>query len=294
MSDCIDAVINRPKSCALPDAGSVLGIDVGWSTRCDTTAVCRLSWQNGIFSWKIRRCRAEDPSRENTLNDVAGTDPLLSVAIDGPLRRGFKEIDRYRSAERLLSRGALLKVGKPGQSNSGNGKKLNKQANSWANLVAKRKIHKATHCCPIHEKRIVEAFPTTFLGVMIATPGKVAQRGKRSDRYFRHLVDGQDLDKFLPSLPSNSEWLSPPSEIVDHDDRAAFVCALTALCVAAGQYVAVGDEKDGWIVLPPRWMFAEWAWDALQENLKRKDETGCIRSRSSCLGGGLSEAATQN
>ena len=276
MSDCIDAVTNRPQSCALPDAGSVLGIDVGWSTRCDTTAVCRLSWKNGIFSWKIRRCRAEDPSRENALNDAAGTDPLLSVAIDGPLRRGFGEIGRYRSAERLLSRGGLLKVGKPGQSSSPNGKKLNNQANSWANLVTKRTIHKATHCWPIHDKRIVEAFPTTFLGVMIATPEKVAQSGKRSDRYFRHLAGDQDLDKFRRLLGCHTGWERQPREIKNHEDRAAFVCALAALCVAAGQYVAVGDKKDGWIVLPPKWMFAEWVWDALQENLERECETGCV------------------
>ena len=38
------------------------------------------------------------------------------------------------------------------------------------------------------------------------------------------------------------------STIKNHDDRAAVVCALTALGVAAGHYVAVGDKGDGWIV----------------------------------------------
>ena len=180
-------------------------------------------------------------------------------------------LGRYRSAERLLSRGCLLKVGKPGQSNSGNGRKLNKQANLWANLVAKRKIRKATHCCPIHDKRIVEAFPTTFLGVMIEGPEKVAQGGKRSDRYFRNLVDGDDFDKFLRLLSSDSQWMSPLSEIVDHDDRAAFVCAVTALCVAAGWYAAVGDDEDGWIYLPPGCMIKPWAWRALTQNVERQD-----------------------
>ena len=55
------------------------------------------------------------------------------------------------------------------------------------------------------------------------------------------------------------------STITDHDDRAAVVCALTALAVAAGNYVVVGDE-DGWIVLPPRSFIRPWAWTLLQQN----------------------------
>jgi hypothetical protein len=50
-----------------------------------------------------------------------------------------------------------------------------------------------------------------------------------------------------------------------HDDRAAHVCALTALCVAARDYTAVGDE-DGWIILPPSSFVQGWAMDALRAN----------------------------
>ena len=276
MCDRIAVVANEQTSNAIPRKGSVLGIDVGWSTRCDTTAVCRLLWGEGVVRWKIRRCRAEDPARENTLTDVAGTDRLLSVAIDGPLRRGFDEIDEYRVAERLLTRGTMRQIGKPGQSNSPNGRKLNCQANYWARIVAKKPISNATHDWPVHTKRIVEAFPTSFLGVMIDNPEEVREDGKRSDWYFRYMANGQGLDKFVGALLPDSRWERPPSEIVDHDDRAAFVCALTALCVAHGSYVAVGDKDNGWITLPPQSMFAKWAWKALQANVCQNGGVGCV------------------
>ena len=55
--------------------------------------------------------------------------------------------------------------------------------------------------------------------------------------------------------------------ITNHDHRAAFICALAALCVARKQYVAVGDPEDGHIVLPP--ILQPWAEDSLRKNLGR-------------------------
>ena len=37
--------------------------------------------------------------------------------------------------------------------------------------------------------------------------------------------------------------------------------ALTALCVAAGDFTTVGDEN-GWIILPPRAFIQRWAIDS--------------------------------
>ena len=58
----------------------------------------------------------------------------------------------------------------------------------------------------------------------------------------------------------------PFGAVENHDERAAVVCALTALCVAAGEYTVVGDRQDGWILLPPRSLIQPWAWTLLQEN----------------------------
>ena len=46
--------------------------------------------------------------------------------------------------------------------------------------------------------------------------------------------------------------------VTNHDDRAALVCAITALGVASIDYTAVGDG-DGWIILPPAAFIADWA-----------------------------------
>ena len=63
--------------------------------------------------------------------------------------------------------------------------------------------------------------------------------------------------------------LTHPASIgVPRDDRAAVVCASTALAVAAADYVVVDDE-DGWIVLPPRSFISPWAWTLLQQNAQQ-------------------------
>ena len=40
---------------------------------------------------------------------------------------------------------------------------------------------------------------------------------------------------------------------------------MTALCIAARDFVAVGDD-DGWIILPPARFVQPWALDALRAN----------------------------
>ena len=249
--------------------GSVLGIDVGWSETEKSSAVCRLSWKNSEINWEIGRFRALDSEREKTIKRIVSNQKLLAVAIDGPLCPKFREVDRYRGAERLLSRGELReRIGKPGQSSSPNGKKLNAQANKSAKALKKHcRVRKANHKVRIDECTIVEAFPTTFLGVLLKRP-TLLNRPKskaRSDIYFAHLAKNQQLDQFVEKLLGGREWSQHIDEIKNHDDRAAFICALTALCVAAGNFTAVGDDRDGWIILPPQWAFANWAWKAICE-----------------------------
>ncbi len=115
----------------------------------------------------------------------------------------------------------------------------------------------------IDEHAIVEAFPTTFLGSMVEFPARLKSSGKRSDRYFVHLAEHRSLDRFVEKLLPGRRWLRELRAIRNHEDRAALVCSLTALSVAAGEFAAVGDEEDGWIILPPQWAFADWAWTAI-------------------------------
>jgi hypothetical protein len=125
-------------------------------------------------------------------------------------------------------------------------------------------LGRAAHDHAIHELAVVEAFPTSFLGVLIEKPSALsAQRGNRSDLFYVHVAQSGGLLTLL-------QYLLPGrvirfDTIKDHDERAALVCALTALCVAAGDYTAVGDD-DGWIVLPPRSLIRPWAWNMLLKN----------------------------
>ena len=196
------------------------------------------------------------------------------------MRRGFELIGRYRSAERILSRGELAKrIGKPGQSNTPNGRKLNEQANLAAKAVkCLCEIRRAGHDERIDKQAVVEAFPTSFLGVMVRCPEGLSG-GARSDHYFSYLDGHEGPDRtlagFVARLLGAREWQQPVHALTNHDDRAAFVCAVTALCVACGEYTAVGDCEDGWIVLPPRWAFEDWAWEAVLAN-------ECLERREPC------------
>ncbi len=68
---------------------------------------------------------------------------------------------------------------------------------------------------------------------------------------------------------------SDPADIKNHDERAAFICALTALSVVTGDFVAVGDPIDGWIILPPRQLIQQAQWELLNLNAS-EEATGAL------------------
>ena len=262
----------------MPSEGSLLGVDLGWSTERKSSAVCCLAWDEHRVNWQICRFRAYDEEREQAFRWAAGDRTLQAIAIDGPLRPGFSKIGRYRSAERLLSRGKLLRVGKPGQSNSPNGEKLNEQANLTAWFVKEHvRIERANAAVRIDKYAIVEAFPTTFLGVMVDQPEALKSSEKRSDRYFAYLAREDRLHRVLEGLLPGRRPAQSLAAVKDHDERAALVCALTALSVVAGDFTAVGDDQAGWIILPPRRHFADWAWTGLRENVERETDGGKLQ-----------------
>jgi hypothetical protein len=191
--------------------------------------------------------------------------PLVAAAFDGPLRADLTIIDGYRLAEQLLIQEFWRLIGKPGQANTPFGRLLNHHTNECARIVLDTvTLTKAAHDHAIHELAVIEAFPTSFLGVLIENPSNLsARRGNRSDIFYVHLDQSGGLLNLLHHLlPGRAIRFDA---ITDHDERAALVCALTALCVAAGDYTAVGDD-DGWIVLPPRSLIRPWAWTRLLEN----------------------------
>jgi hypothetical protein len=231
----------------LPASGSVLGIDVGYSLRRRSSAICRLDWSETRVSWSIERFRATSDELIAAVRNTAGGVELIGAAFDGPLKVGLGEIIRYRLAERLLTVGFQPFIGKPGGSNSPVGLALHRQTNLCVEAVlAHANVALAVHRPAIHGRAIVEAFPSSFLGLMIEDPkALVTRRGDRSDLYYRHLADNGRLESLVGRFLPGRALAAPFCAVRNHDDRAGLVCALTALCFAGGAFVAVGDE-DGW------------------------------------------------
>jgi hypothetical protein len=98
-----------------------------------------------------------------------------------------------------------------------------------------------------------------------------ARRGNRSDVFFQHLAAAGSFQALIEHCLPRRHLDGDVSTISNHDDRAAFVCALSALCVAASDFVAVGDN-DGWIILPPRSFIRPAQWSLLQINALEEGE----------------------
>jgi predicted RNase H-like nuclease len=243
----------------LPTAGAVLGVDVGFSVKRRSSAICRLEWTDTHVSWTIERFRATTAEVTDAVGHVAGGVELLAAAFDGPLKTGLEDITAYRLAESLLTIRFQPFIGKPGASSAPIGQALHRQTNACAKAVLNHSVAEARHEPAIHAQAIVEAFPSSFLGLMIRDPkALITRRGNRSDVYYQHLAGTGQLAALLNRFLPGRELEAAFHSVTNHDDRAALVCALTALCVAAGEFMAVGDA-DGWIILPPRDLIADWA-----------------------------------
>ena len=237
-----------------------LGIDVGFSKTKATTGLCLITLERNRLEW---HCRNTQTDKEQRLADLKRLIPcrtkIAAIGIDGPLASGLQIVDRYRSAEALLSRGSFQKRCKPGQTNSPIGRKLHLHATKLAKMVTLLQsegylsIDAATHPSAIHESRIVETFPDAFLSAMLRNSVFCqTELGRRKfDRFWNHLLKCGFPDNLIELVSPQAQMDQCVNAITDHDQRAAFVCALAALCVSKGRYVAVGDPEDGHIIMPP-------------------------------------------
>jgi hypothetical protein len=257
-------------------AGSVVGIDVGYSARRRTTGLAVLSWDGGAVTWACATASSRARDRAETLRaltrDVRA--PVRAVAVDGPLMPGLVYRPTYRCPEALLTHGRFGSRGKPGACNAGGGPRLHREATALARLaLAHLDVAAAGDACAIHERAVVEAFPNLFLGVLCDE--RDYPRPARARQWTDALFPAVG-----PRLRSLLAWLLPGREVRGswavrgHDAIAGFVCALAALCVAAAHFVAVGSAGDGFIVLPPaRWWGratsgpAPWAERELRSNV---------------------------
>lgn len=224
-----------------------------------------------MIKMEIVRFRAVAPERENAIAEVAAGRQIVAAAFDGPIRRGFGIIGQYRTAERMLTRRLRPLIGKPVQSNAPVGRMLNCHANECVRcLVTHSDVEDAQHGVRIDRKALVEAFPSSLLGMMIKNPTLLAvRRGNRSDIFFKHLATTGSLRSLIEHCLPGRRLKHDLSNVVNHDDRATVICALSALCVAMGDFVAVGDD-DGWIILPLRRFIQSEQWSLLNINAREE------------------------
>lgn len=229
-----------------------------------SSAVCLLAWTAQRFCWSIRRFRAVPEERDAVISETIGERALLAAAFDGPFRGALDEIGVYRTAERVLTLRAFReRIGKPGQSSTPVGRALNNATNDCVRSVLRHHLAPASHAGAVHRLSVAEAFPSSFMGVMLDGPDwPVVRRGDRSDVYFEQLAAQGRLQQLVAQLLPGRCGTQGFDAVRNHDDRAGLICAMTALGVAAGRYVAVGDEQ-GWIILPPATAMAPWAREAL-------------------------------
>src|SRR2546425_1176178 len=122
-----------------PRRGAVLGVDVGYSEREETTGFCLIYWDDHSVNWNFENATKYDKNRpEALLRVLDNRKRVLAVAIDGPLRRDLRIEYSYRACEALLSRGDFNKRGRPGQCSSGSGKDLHNEATTLAKFILKR------------------------------------------------------------------------------------------------------------------------------------------------------------
>lgn len=233
--------------------GAVLGIDVGFSAKKRTTCFCLLAWDQSTVTVDFRITGSETTERARTIAELCNCRELAAVALDGPLVHDLELVNHYRVAEAILSRGVLQKRGKPGQTSAPTGRQLHSHATSLAKQVLSSvAIAASSHWQPIHERRIVEAFPNLFLAALIDEERLPVLARDASDRYWEVVVKQSDrIDRLIRHLLPTRRIRDTLQECGNHEKRAGVVCALTALCVAAGEHVAVGDPVDGDIMLPP-------------------------------------------
>ena len=258
--------------------GVVLGIDVGWNQNKPTTGLCLIEWTNRKLSFQCHEVGIKPDDREKKLDQMIQGRRLLAVGIDGPLIPGLREVNDYRAAEALLSRGIFQKRGKPGPTNGKIGQLLHKEANNWAKFVVKNyDIAFAKYPCGIDRRAVLEAFPNAFLEVLHPDEGYPSKKKTHrpwTDTLFPLAPVKQKLYQLLEYLlPQNNSTFNPDN-IQGHEDRASFICAFTALCVVVGKYVAVGNQELGYIILPPMEFWGDskggtgkWAKDTLHDNL---------------------------
>ena len=253
---------------------SVAGLDVGFSLNKKTSGVATIVGQQIDLGRRFGGADAWEP--------ILARGPFQVIASDGPILPAGGDACSIRAVERLFSWGLFQRRCKPGSSHvRGTGLRLRTAAGEAADGLATAATFDETSASFPRVRRgsIVEAFPDAFLGVCLDDPCYGAmpaplKRGRKFNWLYHQwlrqkLVTKLDLPEDLrEELPTRFARTS------NRDERAALVCALTALLVVRGTFSAVGDEAGGWFFLPPWEAWQPWARDAVEAGRDRLKALG--------------------
>jgi predicted nuclease with RNAse H fold len=250
----------------MPNLPDILGIDTGLTFLQRTSGICRTGTSGDV----VDHTYVDRASRLAALAPVANYHLL---AIDAPvLPSGLLNYD-VRPCEKLFVWGAFQKRCKPGESHvSGTGQALRRAGLDTAKSFEEN-ISNDSRSAPfpkvIESSNVIEAFPNAFLGVCVRDTKyeTVPARGKKTD----WLYDLWVAEKLFEKLRATISWERPDfwQQVTTnrhHDERAALICALTAICTYRGKYVAVGEPNGGYFFLPPWTLWDSWAKATLRVN----------------------------
>ena len=243
---------------------SLLGVDVGFSNKRPTTGFA--IYENGKLQ-KLCRIHSGPAARASVLHGFSSFDV---VAIDGPILPHDADPAAPRIAESLLSRGLFQRRCKPAASHFGLGLILREATRPFVEelgLRAKPANESFGNNQVVQEKALVEAFPNSFLGVLLDDghyrTGRRLKRGQKFDWLYEQALQAEVFDRLLKNLEWNDDCLLGFLETeTDHEKRAALICLLTAAFAFKGSAQYVGDKTGGWICLPPKRLWAAWACEA--------------------------------
>lgn len=245
---------------------NVLGIDVGYSKTRASTGVC-IAGPNAPAPWRATI------HRESRVRNIPQDMKFAVVAIDGPVIPSTADKYFMRRSESIFIRKPFHNRCKPGVTHKGSGQEFRA---ATASIIEQFKEHAVADSALrfpriIGQTNFVEAFPNAFLGVQLNDAlyqtNPAPKRGKRFDWLYNCWLESKLNEKLQAELSWDdpSFWYQVATN-KNHDERAALICALTAICVVRNKFTAIGDNISGRFFLPPLNRWATWAARAIELN----------------------------
>lgn len=242
---------------------ALLGVDVGFSARRKTTG---LAW----FSDSVVGVTVTGSSWSERKGDLPAGVRFKLAALDAPIVP-TPDASNRRGCEYIFYGGAFAHRCRPGLSHHGRGLRLRQAgaqaAREFATILSMTPLPYGPHV--LAGLPIIEAFPNTFMGVLLAESSFLSWSKSlgvpKSDWLYEQTVELGIMRKLLGRLTLNERSIADVFEqATNHDERAALICLLTAMFAAKGDVVIVGDDHGGWFWLPPIDLWASWAQDEFE------------------------------